>query len=224
MSRQRSRHQRRPVLDLDGRILRRRALHRHEHDERTTCMSSACEVDVCGVVGMHALQLASRNAQRPARLEQQLRRRSRQGRLLPLQQPAQALLRGRPAWTSRRSSPAPSASENTYGTCVGQVKAGPMSFARFSTNDATGKIRGYVGEGEFTDDPLRTFGGAGVVEIPQPAGPAALHLRERLRASRRRQSVATVPARCYEATHDAISAGTSHALASQPRAAQDRPA
>ena len=28
-------------------------------------------------------------------------------------------------------------------------------------------MRGYVGEGRFTDDPLQTFGGAGVVEIPQ---------------------------------------------------------
>jgi L-fucose isomerase-like protein len=26
-------------------------------------------------------------------------------------------------------------------------------------------LRGYVGEGRFTDDPLETFGGAGVVEI-----------------------------------------------------------
>jgi L-fucose isomerase-like protein len=45
------------------------------------------------------------------------------------------------------------------------VKAGPMSFARFSTSDVTGKIRGYVGEGQFTSDPLTTFGGAGVVRI-----------------------------------------------------------
>ena len=28
-------------------------------------------------------------------------------------------------------------------------------------------MRGYVGEGRFTDDPLETFGGAGVVEIPR---------------------------------------------------------
>jgi L-fucose isomerase-like protein len=56
---------------------------------------------------------------------------------------------------------------NTFGTCVGRVKAGPMSFARFSTHDATGKMRGYVGEGQFTSDPLETFGGAGVVEIPR---------------------------------------------------------
>jgi L-fucose isomerase-like protein len=56
--------------------------------------------------------------------------------------------------------------ENTHGTLDGTVKAGDMSFARFSTDDFAGKIRGYVGTGRFTDDPLHTFGGAGVVEIP----------------------------------------------------------
>jgi L-fucose isomerase-like protein len=57
--------------------------------------------------------------------------------------------------------------ENTHGTLDGTVKAGPMSFARFSTDDFTGKICGYIGEGAFTNDPLNTFGGAGVVEIPK---------------------------------------------------------
>ena len=57
--------------------------------------------------------------------------------------------------------------ENTYGTLDGTVKAGAMSFARFSTDDFAGTISGYVGEGRFTDDPLQTFGGAGVVEIPK---------------------------------------------------------
>jgi L-fucose isomerase-like protein len=42
-----------------------------------------------------------------------------------------------------------------------------MTFMRVSTDDATGRIRGYVGQGSFTDDPLDTFGGAGVVEIPE---------------------------------------------------------
>jgi len=56
--------------------------------------------------------------------------------------------------------------ENTFGTCVGVIKPEQMSFARFSTNDVLGKMRGYVGEGRFTDDALNTFGGAGVVEIP----------------------------------------------------------
>ena len=57
--------------------------------------------------------------------------------------------------------------ENTYGTCVGRIRPAPMTFARFSTDDRTGRIKGYVGEGRFTDDPLTTFGGAGVVEIPR---------------------------------------------------------
>ena len=57
--------------------------------------------------------------------------------------------------------------ENTYGTLDGTVKAGAMSFARFSTDDFNGQITGYVGEGAFTDDPLNTFGGAGVVQIPR---------------------------------------------------------
>ncbi len=29
--------------------------------------------------------------------------------------------------------------DNTFGTCVGQVKSGPMSFARFSTDDVSGR-------------------------------------------------------------------------------------
>ncbi len=55
---------------------------------------------------------------------------------------------------------------NTFGTCVGRVKPGVMSYARFSTDDRRGVIRGYTGVGRFTDDPLDTFGGAGVAEIP----------------------------------------------------------
>ncbi len=57
--------------------------------------------------------------------------------------------------------------ENTFGTCVGRVKSGAMSFARFSTDDRRGVVRGYTGAGRFTDDPLETFGGAGVAEIAQ---------------------------------------------------------
>jgi L-fucose isomerase-like protein len=57
--------------------------------------------------------------------------------------------------------------ENTYGTVVGRIKAAPFTYLRASTDDAAGKIRAYVGEGELTDDPLETFGGYGVVRIPR---------------------------------------------------------
>jgi L-fucose isomerase-like protein len=129
-------------------------------------MPSACEVDVCGVVAMQALALAS---QTPSAL---LDWNNNYGddpdkaicfhcSNLPkhffesVRMDYQEIIAGTVG------------KENTYGTCVGRVKAGPMSFARFSTDDCAGKIRGYVGQGRFTTDPLDTFGGAGVVEIPR---------------------------------------------------------
>jgi L-fucose isomerase-like protein len=56
--------------------------------------------------------------------------------------------------------------ESTYGTVSGQAVAGPLSFARITTNDRHGKIRTYVGDGEITDDDLDTFGSRAVVRIP----------------------------------------------------------
>jgi L-fucose isomerase-like protein len=129
-------------------------------------MSSACEVDICGVIAMHALRLASGTpsalldwnnnygddpdkcvcfhcSNLPKHFFQEVR------------MDFQAIIAGTVG------------KENTFGTCVGRVKASPMTYARFSTDDATGKIRGYLGDGEFTNDPLETFGGAGVARIPQ---------------------------------------------------------
>ena len=56
--------------------------------------------------------------------------------------------------------------DNTFGTVVGRVRAEPFTYCRVSTDDFNGKITAYLGEGELTDDPLSTFGGVGVVEIP----------------------------------------------------------
>jgi L-fucose isomerase-like protein len=55
--------------------------------------------------------------------------------------------------------------ENTFGTCVGRIRSGPMTFARLTTDDTVGAIRAYVAEGEFTDDEVTTFGGYGVARI-----------------------------------------------------------
>jgi len=126
---------------------------------------SACEVDVCGTISMHALRLASETpsalldwnnnygddpnkavcfhcSNLPKHFFQEVR------------MDFQEIIAGTVG------------KENTFGTCVGRVKSGPMTYARFSTDDTAGIMRGYVGEGAFTNDPLNTFGGAGVVEIP----------------------------------------------------------
>jgi len=55
--------------------------------------------------------------------------------------------------------------ENTYGTIVGKIAAGPFTYCRVSTDDLTGKIRAYVGEGQFTDDKLESFGGYGTFRV-----------------------------------------------------------
>jgi L-fucose isomerase-like protein len=129
-------------------------------------MSSACEVDICGVLGMHALRLASGTPS--ALLDWNNNYGSDPDKAvcfhcsnLPkhffaeVKMDFQLIIAG----TVGR--------ENTYGTCVGRVKPGPMTYARFSTIDDEGVIAGYLGEGEFTSDPLETFGGAGVVRIPR---------------------------------------------------------
>jgi L-fucose isomerase-like protein len=55
--------------------------------------------------------------------------------------------------------------ENTYGGINGRIKAGSFTYARVSTDDVSGLIRAYVGEGRLTDDPLETFGSRGVAQI-----------------------------------------------------------
>jgi L-fucose isomerase-like protein len=129
-------------------------------------LSSACEVDICGVLGMHALRLAS---QTPSAL---LDWNNNYG-----SDPDKAVCfhcSNLPKHFFRSAKmdfqeiiAGTVGKENTYGTCVGLIKPGKMSFARVSTDDTAGKMRGYLGEGRFTDDPLSTFGGAGVVEIPK---------------------------------------------------------
>ncbi|HWQ52434.1 MAG TPA: L-fucose/L-arabinose isomerase family protein [Bryobacteraceae bacterium] len=128
-------------------------------------MPSACEVDICGAVGMYALQLASGTPSalldwnnnygddpdkavcfHCSNLPRNFFESTRMG--------YQAIVAGTVG------------NENAFGTCVGRVKPGPMTFCRVSTDDRKGKIASYVGEGRFTADPLDTFGGFGVVEIP----------------------------------------------------------
>ena len=56
--------------------------------------------------------------------------------------------------------------ENCFGAIKGKVKAGAMTFFRISTDDFSGRIKAYLGEGEFTDDPFPMAGGIAVCSIP----------------------------------------------------------
>jgi L-fucose isomerase-like protein len=131
-----------------------------------TLMPSACETDMVGMIGMYALQLASGTpsaivdwnnnwgedpdkcvifhcSNLPKHFFEDFR------------MDFQEIIAGSVG------------KENTYGTVVGQLKSGPLTYCRVSTDDLGGKLRAYVGEGEITADRPKSFGGYGVVRIPR---------------------------------------------------------
>jgi L-fucose isomerase-like protein len=129
-------------------------------------MPSACEVDVTGVASMYALQLAS---QKPGALVDWNNNYGGD--------PNRCVFFHCGNWANtfvpgNAISTAPilgttMGEENTYGAMSGRAPAGPITFARISTDDRNGCIRTYMGEGHMTDDPLDTFGNRAVVEIPR---------------------------------------------------------
>lgn len=128
-------------------------------------LPSACEVDTAGVVSMYALQLASG---RPSALVDW---NNNYG-----DDPDKCVLFHCGNWAKDfvpdvRIATAPIlgttlGEENTFGAMEGRTGSGPLTFGRISTDDGSGRIKAYVGEGEFTDDPLDTFGTRAVVRVP----------------------------------------------------------
>ncbi len=125
---------------------------------------SACEVDITGLLGMYILQLAGGT---PSAL---LDWNNNYG-----SDPDKAVLfhcSNLPKSFFRNSKmdyqeiiAGAVGKENTYGTVVGRIAPGKATFCRTATDDTAGIISVYVGEGEFTNDKLDTFGGYGVMKI-----------------------------------------------------------
>jgi L-fucose isomerase-like protein len=57
--------------------------------------------------------------------------------------------------------------ERCFGAVKGKVQPGPMTYFRISTDDTLGRIKAYVGEGEFTDHPFGMDGGIAVTRVPR---------------------------------------------------------
>ena len=129
-------------------------------------MPSACEVDVAGTVAMYALQLAS---EKPSALVDW---NNNYG-----DDPDKCVFFHCGNWAKAflpdiTIATAPIlgttlGEANTYGALAGRTPKGPVTFGRVSTDDREGRIRAYVGEGQFTDDPLKTFGTRAVVRVPE---------------------------------------------------------
>ncbi|MGA9175449.1 MAG: L-fucose/L-arabinose isomerase family protein [Thermoactinomyces sp.] len=132
-------------------------------------LPSACEVDVPGLVGMYALQEASNRPSAIVDWNNNYGDDPDKAVIfhcsnLPKDVFAEATMDYQEIIAGTVGK------ENTYGTVVGRVKPGTFTYVRVSTNDLDGKLESYVGEGELTNDPLLTFGGYGVVRIPNLQG------------------------------------------------------
>ena len=128
-------------------------------------LPSACEVDIIGVLAMYALQLASGTPSALVDWNNNYAGDPDKCVFFHCGNWAKSFL------SEAEISVAPILGstlgvENTYGAMKGRTSIGPMSFARISTDDREGRIKAYVGEGRFTDDPLETFGTRAVVEVP----------------------------------------------------------
>jgi len=139
-----------------------------------TCMSmmsealmpSACEVDVTGALSMHALSLAS---QLPSALVDWNNNYADDENKCVLFHCGNWPKAFAPD-TKIANAPILGSTlgvENTYGAMEGRTPAGPLTYARFTTDDAHGVIRGYIGEGTTTDDELQTFGHRAVAQVPR---------------------------------------------------------
>lgn len=129
-------------------------------------MPSACEVDIPGVVAMYALQLASGQPSALVDWNNNYGRDRNKCVLFHCGNWAKSFLPGAEIQTAPILGSTLGV-ENTWGALSGRTPAGPVTFARVSTDDGSGRIRAYVGEGRFTDDPLDTFGSRAVVEVPE---------------------------------------------------------
>lgn len=129
-------------------------------------LPSACEVDVTGVLTMYAMQLASGT---PSALVDWNNNYGAD--------PDKCVLFHCGNWAKSflpdiRVATAPIlgstlGEENTWGALDGRTPASPLTYGRITTDDTAGVIRAYVGEGELTNDELRTFGNRAVARVPR---------------------------------------------------------
>jgi len=129
-------------------------------------LPSACETDMTGMVGMYALQLASQTPSAIVDWNNNFGEDPDKCVIfhcsnLPkhffedFKMDFQEIIAGSVG------------KANTFGTVVGKLKTGPITFCRVSTDDLKGGMRAYVGEGETTDDRPASFGGYGVLKVPK---------------------------------------------------------
>ncbi|MGB9678173.1 MAG: L-fucose/L-arabinose isomerase family protein, partial [Candidatus Ratteibacteria bacterium] len=125
---------------------------------------SACEVDITGALSMYILQIASGFPSAIVDLNNNYKDEKDKVVLFHCSNfPVSVLKKSKISYQEIISGSV--GKENAYGAVIGNFKKSPFTFFRLSTDDNLGIIKGYLGEGEITDDKIDTFGGIGVAKI-----------------------------------------------------------
>ena len=126
---------------------------------------SACEVDITGLLGMYILQLASGTPSALLDWNNNYGTDPDKTVLFHCSNLPKSFF-GASKMDYHQIIAESVGKENAYGTIVGRIAPAKATFCRVTTDDASGIISTYVGEGQFTNDKLDTFGGYGVMKIP----------------------------------------------------------
>lgn len=130
-------------------------------------LPSACEVDVAGAISMYALQLASGTPSAIVDWNNNYEDDDDKCVIFHCSNFPKYFYEGETSMDTHAMLKLSSLESNTWGTLQGRIKAGPMTFLRLSTDDVAGKLTAYVAQGDSLKDPAPTWGGIGVVQIPQ---------------------------------------------------------
>jgi len=138
-------------------------------------MPSACEMDIAGVVSMYALLLASGNI--PGFLDWNNNYGNEKDKCActHCSNYPKSFVGGEIEISNLDILGETIGRDKCFGAIKGHVAPGPMTFFRISTDDSKGQIKGYLGEGEFTDDPFEMDGGIAVCKVS--------HLRKCMKSS-----------------------------------------
>jgi L-fucose isomerase-like protein len=126
---------------------------------------AACEVDISGLIGMLVLQIASGTPS--AILDWNNNYGEDPGKMvlfhcsnLPKSFFQDTRMTIHPIISDVKGG------DVSFGAIQGRIKTKPCTLLRVETDDLYGEIKALVVKGNYTDDPLDTFGGYGVIEIP----------------------------------------------------------
>jgi len=129
-------------------------------------LPSACEVDVTGVLTMYAMQLASNSPSALVDWNNNYGTADDKCVLFHCGNWAKSFLPEIKVGTAPILGSTLGV-ENTWGALDGRTPARPLTYGRITTDDTAGVIRTYVGQGQLTNDELKTFGNRAVAHVPK---------------------------------------------------------